>query len=774
MTLQDYERRWDSLQRGYLPRGEVPMPANLPLHSAFTEDIDPITYEVLRSRLWSINIDHQDKIRRISGSSICVYAWDFNTAIHMEEGSGAVFAPGVLIHAGCADLVVKWTIEHRGPTVGINDGDVFLACDPWVGANHAMDASAYAPVFVDGKLFCWVYNVIHQQEVGGVEPGGFVQQARDVYWEPFGIPPIKMIDRGVIREDVVDMWIRRSRQPQMCHLELKSQFAGIAFAKSRLLETIDEYGPDVVKGVMHRMVNNAEKAVRSRIATIPDGTWVDERYLAGSLPDDKRLHKLRLSITKRGTDLSFSNEGTDPAHGMFNVAPGAWRAALLMSALPLLGYDQYLCGAGVLRCLDFEPEIGSITSCAHPSACQASVGTVSAMTQAHHLLAKVMGASKDLWPDRVAVSALHTHIVPTMFGVDQYGSQFAALPFDANDGGSGACTHHDGVDHGGGLVTMRQRLGNVEEWEQTIPFLYLYRRQLPWAGGHGQWRGGASISSAWTGHKSQEVYISSGGLLTAATQGLGLDGAPPASGGMYWYAQDTTVLAALGSGEAPSRPDELRAFAPDGGIAPPKRFDNRLAPGDVFEVTPCTGAGLGDPALRDLELVTRDVEQGRLSAEHARNLYGAALDEHGRVDIPGSQTTRARLLQDRIKGASGDGRNRQVAGPDAIVLGRALATVLVVEHSGARADVCTHCRTVLGDGYGDYRAGCLELRVPLGDIDPRLFVQPLDHVDEDLFARSFICPGCGYALDGDICKESDVPYRDVWLDDSHHSESEDR
>ena len=67
--------------------------------------------------------------------------------------------------------------------VGINEGDVFLQDDPWIGTNHQMDAAVYAPVFWDGKLFAWVYNVIHQRELGGVEPGGFVQQAHDVYSE---------------------------------------------------------------------------------------------------------------------------------------------------------------------------------------------------------------------------------------------------------------------------------------------------------------------------------------------------------------------------------------------------------------------------------------------------------------------------------------------------------------------------------------------------------------------------------------------------------------
>ena len=41
-----------------------------------------------------------------------------------------VFGPGNVMFAGCADLVVKWTLEHRSENPGIRDGDVFLVSAP--------------------------------------------------------------------------------------------------------------------------------------------------------------------------------------------------------------------------------------------------------------------------------------------------------------------------------------------------------------------------------------------------------------------------------------------------------------------------------------------------------------------------------------------------------------------------------------------------------------------------------------------------------------------
>ena len=149
--------------------------------------------------------------------------------------------------------------------VGINEGDIFLQDDPWIGTNHQMDAAVYAPVFWEGKLFAWVYNVIHQRELGGVEPGGFTQQAHDVYAEPTFFPPMKLVDAGKVREDVVDAWVRRSRLAGLMTLELRSQIAGVELARARVLELVQRYGAASVKGTMRKMIDTTAGVVGERL-----------------------------------------------------------------------------------------------------------------------------------------------------------------------------------------------------------------------------------------------------------------------------------------------------------------------------------------------------------------------------------------------------------------------------------------------------------------------------------------------------------------------------
>ncbi|MCW3067087.1 MAG: hypothetical protein JWN32_4259, partial [Solirubrobacterales bacterium] len=630
--MSEYGRRWASLAEGYIPGDSLAIEGDLQLHADADPDVDPVTYEVIRSRLWAINQDHMDTIRRISGSGVTVYAYDYSVSVQTEDGEGVVFGPGILFFAGCADLVVKWTLEHRSGNVGINPGDVFAQCDPWVGTNHQMDAAVYAPIFVDGRLFCWLYNCVHQQEVGGVEPGGFVQQARDTYWEATAFPPLKLIEDGVWREDIVDAWIRRSRLPQLNHLELKSQVAGVEFARARIEEMLAVYGPATVKGVMRRMISNTEAAVRRRLRTVPDGTWRDVRYCAGALPGDRELHRLELTIEKREDRLSFANAGTDPSVGSLNVAPGVWRAAILNAVLPLMAWDQYLCGAGVLACLEFHPTLGTMTSARHPAAVSTSLGTTNVVTQAQYLLSKMLGSSEEERVNMLGSSALHTQTYTQMFGIDRDGAPYANFPFDGIGGGAGASSFRDGVDHGGGLISTQLRIGNAEEWERVIPFLYLYRRELPTSGGHGRWRGGTSLVTAWTGWKSDESFIASGGLMQSATLGNGLSGAYPSSAGVFWSAERTDIAAALASGTWPATREELRALAPHGALPPAKKFDNPLRAGDLFEVVPPLAAGHGDPLLRLPELVAADVARGRLSLADADRLYGVVLAAGGELD----------------------------------------------------------------------------------------------------------------------------------------------
>jgi N-methylhydantoinase B len=64
-----------------------------------------------------------------------------------------------------------------------------------------------------------------------------------------------------------------------------------------------------------------------------------------------------------------------------------------------------------------------------------------------------------------------------------------------------------------------------------------------------------------------------------------------------------------------------------------------LVPGDVISVRTCGGGGYGPPTERDPERVLRDVLQGKVSAERAREIYKVAIAER-RVDLASTEDLR--------------------------------------------------------------------------------------------------------------------------------------
>jgi N-methylhydantoinase B len=163
------------------PASGLRLPPEVLLHSEFDLDIDPITYQVLRNRFWSINLDHSDTIRRVSGSPVIVYMDDFNTALLTETADLLMAGPSIQWFAALGDLPIKWTMENRGQNPGIAEGDVFFHNDPWIGCTHAMDVGMFAPVFHEGRIFSWIFSQCHVGDVGGPFPGSFNPLANDLY-----------------------------------------------------------------------------------------------------------------------------------------------------------------------------------------------------------------------------------------------------------------------------------------------------------------------------------------------------------------------------------------------------------------------------------------------------------------------------------------------------------------------------------------------------------------------------------------------------------------
>ena len=176
--------------------------------------LDPVTFEILRSRLSAINDEAAMTMRLVSGSPVANEAYDMNVGL-MDAG-GDCFAIGmyITIHALALSSTVK-DIRERFGADDIGPGDVFMSNDPYVGACHQMDVAVVAPIFAGGELVAWTGSTVHQIDLGGPVEGQVQLGATSIWSEQPLFPPIKIVDSGELRPDVERGYLRRTRLPHL-------------------------------------------------------------------------------------------------------------------------------------------------------------------------------------------------------------------------------------------------------------------------------------------------------------------------------------------------------------------------------------------------------------------------------------------------------------------------------------------------------------------------------------------------------------------------------
>src|SRR5687768_8857034 len=145
--------------------------------------VDPITYEILRHRLWSINAEAGNTLERVSGSLIASEVHDMNASIMTARGDSLVIAPYISVHAISMETLAKEVLATCMENPGVGPGDMFLSNDPFVGAQHQMDVVVLGAVHFEDELIGWVGSTIHQIDIGGPVPGQVQVGAKDIYGE---------------------------------------------------------------------------------------------------------------------------------------------------------------------------------------------------------------------------------------------------------------------------------------------------------------------------------------------------------------------------------------------------------------------------------------------------------------------------------------------------------------------------------------------------------------------------------------------------------------
>jgi N-methylhydantoinase B len=599
--------------------------------------MDPITFSIIRHRLFRVVEEAVITLKHVSGSAITNEGHDLMVSLYRADGSLLMGGVGFLHHLTSASEACKAIIRRFEGD--IEEGDIFLLNDPYTAALHTSDVYLVAPIHHAGKLIAWSACFVHVFDIGAMNPGGFAPDATDIFSEGFSSPGTKLVSRGRLRQDVWDTLLNMVRGPEMVALDLRSMIACNNVARERMLTLVDKYGPQTIDEAFRLLIEQSEQRLRQRLRELPDGRWQSRQYL-----DVKgEIFRVILTMTKTDDSLVFDFTGSSP-QSRFSVNCSKWASlgGLFAPLFPLLCYD-IVWNEGVIRPITMIAPEGSIVNCTRPA--PVSVATVGAIQSVNNAACSTIGKmllASEKYAEE-ATSVWHAnHFAIFMFGQNQHGRLAIGILTETFAGAGGARTFADGVDLGGEIPNPISRMANVETIEATFPIRYMFRRRLQDSGGPGCYRGGAGGELAIMPHDAPDGgmhYVVSGkGTKFPQSEGLA-GGLPGAVNDYVWVKAPTSG----GNADpfAQSLPDMTGEKVPvSWGVFP-------LMGQDALYVRWNGGGGIGDPLERDPEAVAHDVVDRIVSPEAAAQVYGVVLSGGG-IDREATNQRRTALRRSRL------------------------------------------------------------------------------------------------------------------------------
>ena len=695
--------------------------------------MDPITFSIIRHRLFRVVEEAVVTLKRVSGSAITNEGHDLMVSLYQPDGALLMGGVGFLHHLTSAAEACKAVIRRFA--CDVHEGDVFLLNDPFTAALHTSDIYLIAPIHHRGRLVAWSACFVHVYDIGAMNPGGFAPEAADIFSEGFSSPGLKLVDRGELRRDVWDTILNMVRSPEMVALDLRSMIACNNVARERMLALVEKYGAQALDKACGRLIAQSEQQLRERLRELPDGRWRARQYfdVLGE------VQRVLLTMTKSGDSLTFDFSGSSPqSRYPVNCTKWASLGGVFAPLFPLLCYD-ITWNEGVVRPIRVLAPEGSIVNCTRPA--PVSVATVGAIQSVNNAastaIARMMTASPEHAENACAVWHAN-HFAVFMFGTNQHGRESIETLTETFAGAGGARTFADGVDLGGELPNPISRMANVETLERNFPVRYLFRRRARDSAGPGRLRGGSGGEMALVLHDapSEGIRYVLSGKGSAFPQSMGLGGGYPGGVNDYVWVRSTGD-ASPGARFATS----LSALA--GTVEPISWGVFALRGGDAVYLRWNGGGGVGDPLERDPARVLRDCRDGTISMEAALDTYGVVIRD-GAVDADATCRRRGKPAPTQ-DAADAEGSYRAPT---------------LVRQDGRLS--CARCATPLGMTGAAWKGAVRVESLPVRGLQG---AGSGTHPRVEL--RRFSCPGCGGLLDTELALPED-PFLDDEVEGPAH------
>ena len=544
--------------------------------------VDQVTVEVIRHAAIFAAEEMGVVLRNSSFSPNIRDRLDYSCAILDPDGELVAQAEHIPVHLGSMPVGAKnmvRALEREGLELG--PGDVAVSNDPYITGTHLNDVMVLKPVYAGGRLVAYVANKAHHVDVGGVVPGGISAAARSLREEGLVIPPVKIVENGVLRRDVLRLIEANVRVPRYTRGDLMAQLAALRLGEQRVLELVDRYGAEALLEAWGEILGYTERYTRTRLREELErpGVYTAEDYL--ELPGGgEAVIRVRLEAGRERLRLDFtgSSRQVDVA---LNAVYGVTVAASTYAVKAVVDPEMPM-NSGFYRVVEIYAPEGSIVNPRPP----APVGGGNVETS-QRIADTVLRALAQAFPGRVPAASCGT-----MSNLLVGGKGWAF--YETLGCGSGGRPCCDGVD--GVQTNMTNTLNTpVEVAEHEYPLLFTVYELRPDSGGAGRYRGGLGLVRGFR-------------VLEPATLSVFAERCRRRPWGL--------------EGGFPGEPFRLTVRMPGGVVErlPCKTVRELPAGSEVVVETP-GGGGYGNPCQRPRELVERDLVEGKVTWEAAEKLY---------------------------------------------------------------------------------------------------------------------------------------------------------
>lgn len=548
--------------------------------------LDTIHMQVMWNRLISVVEEQAMALIRTAFSTSVREAGDLSAGIFDKRGR--MLAQAVTGTPGHVNTKAE-AVEHFIETIGVDrmyEGDVYLTNDPWKGTGHLHDFTVVSPSFHNGELIGYFASTAHVVDIGG---RGFGPDSREVYEEGLFVPIMKLIERGDVNRDLINILRNNVREADKVVGDLYALASCNETGHKRLIEMLKEFDLADVEGIGEFILARSREATLERIAALPKGSQTNAMTLDGyDTPVD-----LHVNLTIGDDHLLADFDGTSPA-SPFGIN------------VPLLYAKAYACYG--LKCI-IAPEVPNNAASLEPFRVQAPKGCIlnaqrPSPVAVRHVLGHfvpdlVLGALHKFLPDRVpaegsgALWNLHVSARPVRADSGLNGAEILMF----NSGGTGARAELDGLSataFPSGVHAM-----SVEATEQVGPIVVWRKELRSGSGGPGRLRGGMG----------QIVEIG------------------PRAGYQFRFNAMFDRIDHPARGQSGGGSGAPGAVTLSDGTRMRGKGTQTVAENQRVVLSLPGGGGMGAPGERDKEALMRDLRNQYITVDQLRDDYGLTLDD---------------------------------------------------------------------------------------------------------------------------------------------------